>query len=665
MIRLSGIAMLIVVLLCNTVNAESFDKNDIAIAGINPDVPVYKQGSPTTTIPTIEFTYVPPLGSFENLRGKVTNVTPSDYQIAVYIYVSGWWTKPTFANPLTTIQSDGNWTCDITTGGSDQNAIQIKAYLIPNSYTPPQMSGGQTLPSELDQNAVTSIEAIRKPERIIQFSGYNWTVKSGEILMGPGPNYFSDSDENVWVDQKGQLHLKIVNRDGKWYCSEVYTTESLGYGKYIFYVSSRVDQLDKNVVAGLFTWDGAAPEYNYREIDIEFSKWGQAINDNAQYVVQPWDQPENMERFNMELNGNNSTHIFDWNIGSIFFQSLYDHFSLPLDDSYVIKSWVYTGDDIPPAGEENVRINLWLNNGEPPSDGQETEVIIKKFEYTQNDTTPPFITIDPVTTPTDIATQTITGTFIETGSGIASITVNSVVATISGTAYSATITLPEGLNTVNVVAIDNAGNQNTATITVYVDSTSAESLSIGSANALPNSTVTIPVSVANVTNISGISLDLLYNSSVITISSVSANESFTGSSITPNIDNVNGTTGIVLNNSNLISASAETPVIDIAFNITGGSGSSTFLDLQNVEFSDSEFNPYTPAVVVDGHITVGIKGDFNGNGRVDIGDVAKVAFMVAGKVPEDLNADFNGNGRVDIGDAAKIAFYLAGKVIEL
>ena len=193
----------------------------------------------------------------------------------------------------------------------------------------------------------------------------------------------------------------------------------------------------------------------------------------------------------------------------------------------------------------------------------------------------------------------------------------------------------------------------------------SEFISIGLANAPPNLTVTIPVNVANVTNISGISFDLLYNSSVVIVSSVSASENFTGSSITPNIDNVNGITNIVLTNSNLISASAETPVIDIAFNITGGSGSSTSLDLQNVKFSDANSNPYTPTIVVDGQITVGIKGDFNGNGRVDIGDVAKVAFMVADKVPEDLNADFNKNERVDIGDAAKIAFYLAGKVSDL
>ena len=60
-----------------------------------------------------------------------------------------------------------------------------------------------------------------------------------------------------------------------------------------------------------------------------------------------------------------------------------------------------------------------------------------------------------------------------------------------------------------------------------------------------------------------------------------------------------------------------------------------------------------------------VKGDLNNNGYVDIGDVAKVAFMVTGKVPEELSADFNDNGYVDIGDAAKIAFYLAGKVSEL
>ena len=60
-----------------------------------------------------------------------------------------------------------------------------------------------------------------------------------------------------------------------------------------------------------------------------------------------------------------------------------------------------------------------------------------------------------------------------------------------------------------------------------------------------------------------------------------------------------------------------------------------------------------------------IKGDFNGNGRVDIGDATMVAYMVVGKVPVNMDADFNNNGRVDIGDAAKIAYYVVGKIDSL
>ena len=56
------------------------------------------------------------------------------------------------------------------------------------------------------------------------------------------------------------------------------------------------------------------------------------------------------------------------------------------------------------------------------------------------------------------------------------------------------------------------------------------------------------------------------------------------------------------------------------------------------------------------------KGDLNGDGEVDISDVAKVAYMVVRKEPADLAADFNGNDRVDIGDAAKIAYFFVGKI---
>ncbi len=114
--------------------------------------------------PEIQFTYVPPYGSFEDLKGQIWHVPPGDYKVAVYIHVgSGWWTKPYWSRPVTPINCDGTWTCDITTGGMDAEADIIRAYLIPNSYDPPLAGGRSSLPQELMDNAVAYVEVKRSP----------------------------------------------------------------------------------------------------------------------------------------------------------------------------------------------------------------------------------------------------------------------------------------------------------------------------------------------------------------------------------------------------------------------------------------------------------------------------------------------------------------------
>ncbi len=112
----------------------------------------------------IQFTSVPDYGSSADLKGIVLHVQPTDYRVAVYINVSGnWWTKPTAAEPITTIQLDGSWVCDITTGGSDEKATRIAAFLIPASYSPPVLLGVATLPTELTNNAIASRQVARSP----------------------------------------------------------------------------------------------------------------------------------------------------------------------------------------------------------------------------------------------------------------------------------------------------------------------------------------------------------------------------------------------------------------------------------------------------------------------------------------------------------------------
>lgn len=211
-------------------------------------------------------------------------------------------------------------------------------------------------------------------DRVIQFSGMDWIVRStGNKREGPGPNMFSNSEKNVWVDNQGRLHLKVRQEGGNWYCSGVVAKKSLGYGKYIFYVNSDVTQLDQNVVAGLFTYLN-----DREEIDIEFSKWSVADNQNAQFASQPSSIPDNKKRFDIGPNLGQTIHSFDWQENQIAFESNYK------DDKgnhKVIQEWIYVGPDIPIEKNEKLRLNLWLFRGQMPSDLKDQEIVIDSVRF--------------------------------------------------------------------------------------------------------------------------------------------------------------------------------------------------------------------------------------------------------------------------------------------
>lgn len=336
---------------------------------------------PVACEPAITFTAVPDYNTTDNLSGQVTCVDTTVYQVAVYIKVGGgWYNKPTWDEPLTTIQSDGSWTANITTNTQyDPTATQIAAFLLSDSYPPPILDGSAALPATLFDDAAAHAYAPRA-RRQISFSGYEWLVKQSDNPVGPGPNYFSDAEDAVWVDGNGRLHLTIQQKDGHWISTEVYTQMSLGYGRYLFQTDSPIDQLDANAVLGLFTWDDFTPSTYYREIDIEFARWGDAADPtNAQFVVQPWDQPDNLIRYTAVLTDTAATHSFDWQPDSITFFSVPGHTLNPAPGD-AFETWVYTDTTyIPAPATVNVHLNLWLINGDPPSDGQPIEVIIEAF----------------------------------------------------------------------------------------------------------------------------------------------------------------------------------------------------------------------------------------------------------------------------------------------
>ena len=222
-------------------------------------------------------------------------------------------------------------------------------------------------------------------ERSIEFSGYEWEVRNNEILENPGPNYFSDSSDNVWVDSSGRLHLKLTYLDGKWYGAEIINKEVLGYGKYTFHLEAKLDQLDSNVVLGLFTYDMESTDAQkkaHREIDIEFAEWGNVNHPNSQYTIWHSEAKKKAHTYDSHMpHGTWSTHSFDWQPKRIDFESSGGHHKKTPDDDFIWQSWSYKNKRVPNEGLAKIHMNLWLFDGQPPKNNQEVEVIISEFTF--------------------------------------------------------------------------------------------------------------------------------------------------------------------------------------------------------------------------------------------------------------------------------------------
>ncbi len=211
----------------------------------------------------------------------------------------------------------------------------------------------------------------------ITFSGYKWVVaNSPNKRTAPGNNYWSDS--SVWVDGKGYLHLRLTKdpETNKWYCAQISSEKKFGNGLYQFWVEGRVDQLDKNVVFGLFNYAGI--DY-YDEMDIEFARWGDANNTNLHYSVYPAENtttPIWGSSTEFILNEPYSIHRITRASSSVKFESYYDFQGRKINTQLYNSSTISTK-------EMPIYINLWAFKNLAPSNLKEVEIIIQKFVFTE------------------------------------------------------------------------------------------------------------------------------------------------------------------------------------------------------------------------------------------------------------------------------------------
>jgi hypothetical protein len=177
------------------------------------------------------------------------------------------------------------------------------------------------------------------------------------------------------VDDAGAMHLRIQKTGKDWSCSEVSLTRSLGYGTYRFVVRD-TGHLDPAVVFGIFTWDYAGGEQGHREMNIDISRWGDAANRNAQYVVQPYYVAANVVRFSAPAGS--LTHTFHWEPGRIAFRTVRG--SATAAAGPAVAEHVFTS-GVPQPGIESVRMNHYTFHSGSAAAVESSEVVVERFEY--------------------------------------------------------------------------------------------------------------------------------------------------------------------------------------------------------------------------------------------------------------------------------------------
>ena len=227
------------------------------------------------------------------------------------------------------------------------------------------------------KSTTKAADRVDTSERHIQFAGYDWIVRStGGGAQGPGPNHFSSSEQNVWVDHLGRLHLRITKVNGVWYSAEVTLRKVYGFARYAVELQSSLGHFDPQVVGAFFIYKN-----DTEEADIEFSTWGKPGDNNAQYVIQPGDQQGNKYRF-MWPNEvpSTSVHMIDWQESKSRFASYTGKIADTATAGHKIATWEYQGADNPRDQDARVKLNLWLFKGQPPTDGMEAEMVVSDFK---------------------------------------------------------------------------------------------------------------------------------------------------------------------------------------------------------------------------------------------------------------------------------------------
>ena len=305
-----------------------------------------------------------PLG---RIAGKVTNSEPGAH-IVLYARNGSWYVQPFRSRSQTEVAQDGTWN-NVTHFGAEYAALLVRS-----GYRPPATLA--TLPS-LDDNvlAVTtaqgSVDHSGDPT-VLHFGGYDWNVRT--TLAARGSDFSDYLASNVWVDDKGYLHLRMGPQNGQWYCASLTMTRSLGYGTYRFVISDSA-HLPVSPVLSIFAHSDLEDTANKTGLRIELGQWGKHHIVNADYVVSPYYVPGNSAHFTVPAGP--MTHVLRWEPGTAEFTTLKGASAVSHD---VVMDHVFKS-GIPIPSTEKIRLDFYDYRHAESGLQQPVEIVVQKFEY--------------------------------------------------------------------------------------------------------------------------------------------------------------------------------------------------------------------------------------------------------------------------------------------
>lgn len=235
-------------------------------------------------------------------------------------------------------------------------------------------------------SAAFCLSVCAHAQTTVQFSGYVWNVRPAET-GGPGPNHWDPN--SVRVDSEGRLHLRLTRVGNEWHCAEVSTQRRFGCGRYEFEVTGALDRLDPNVVLGLFDYpDPGQGADGTNEIDIEYSRWGKPASPPGSATIYPatakqaaLGPPAVSYAFQVPSGLTETIQRFTRQPSFVRVQCLRGRPVATGGNEYA--HWLFCPANFQrlPQQPLPVHINLWLFQGHPPLNGQEFEIIIKRFLF--------------------------------------------------------------------------------------------------------------------------------------------------------------------------------------------------------------------------------------------------------------------------------------------